>query len=95
MRKQISLVLNHPIHGTLLQQSEGTNANSVANILLVCACLKILIYLLDLSGLSCIMWDSPCGTRTDSQVESRRLSCSMTCGILVPQPGTEPDSSAL
>ena len=46
------------------------------------------------SGLSCIMQD-PSLWCTDSLVMACRLSGSIACGILVPQPGIEPASPAL
>ena len=53
------------------------------------------------SGLSCSIQDPCCVTRdlslhcADTLVVARGLSCSMACGILVPQPGVKPASLAL
>ena len=46
-----------------------------------------------LQDLCWVMWDPP-PQPTDSQVVVCGLSCSVACGVLVPQPVIEPMSSA-
>ena len=61
--------------------------------LCTCVFLHLLIYMAE-SGLSCGTWDLLLQLM-DSLVAALRLSCSMTCGILVPQQGIKPVSPAL
>ena len=56
--------------------------------------LKNIFIYLTASGLSCGMQDLSLRC-ADSLTVVRQLSCSTTCGILVPQPGIKPVSPAL
>ena len=56
--------------------------------------LFLIFYLFELD-LSCIMWDTSLWCMDSNCATRAQLICSVACGILIPQPGVEPESPAL